>query len=109
MTRAILEAPPQLDLDLARANHESAENAADAPTCVSAQVSKLGRGEIARGDPMPDGPFRVGMMHGPNGALEWPYTVVCGDGRAIAGHVPSRECAEAIVDALNQSGQDRTR
>jgi len=88
---------------VSRANHESAESAADAPPCVSAQVRKLG--EIARGDPMPPGPFSVGMMHGPNGALEWPFTIRCGDGRAIAGHVPSRECAQAIVDALNARGE----
>jgi len=61
------------------------------------------RGEIARGDPLPPGPYAVGMMHGPQGALEWPFTVVCGDGRAIAGHVNSRACAEAIADALNQT------
>jgi hypothetical protein len=42
-------------------------------------------------------------MHGPQGALEWPFTVRCGDGRAIAGHVNSRACAEAIVDALNNN------
>jgi hypothetical protein len=58
-------------------------------------------GEIARNDPMPPGPFRVGMMHGPSGALEWPYTIVSADGRAIAGHVPSKACADAIVFALN--------
>jgi hypothetical protein len=62
-------------------------------------------GEIARDDPLPLGPFSVGLMHGPKGALEWPFTVVCGDGRAIAGHVNSRACAEAIVDALNHSGR----
>jgi len=61
------------------------------------------RGEIARGDPLPPGPYAVSMMHGPGGIREWPFTVVCGDGRAIAGHVPSRECAQAIVDALNHN------
>jgi len=58
-------------------------------------------GEIARGDPMPPGPFRVGLMHGPRGEVEWPYTILAADGRAIAGHVNSRACADAIVFALN--------
>ena len=62
---------------------------------------KRGLGEIARGDPLPPGPYAVGMTHTEHGD-EWPYTVVCGDGRAIAGHVNSKACAEAIVDALNR-------
>jgi hypothetical protein len=57
-------------------------------------------GEIARDDPMPPGPYSVGMTHGPRGD-EWPYTIQCGDGRAIAGHIHSKACAEAIVLALN--------
>ena len=32
-----------------------------------------------------------------------PWTVQCGDGRAIAGHVQSREIADAIAAALNQA------
>lgn len=56
---------------------------------------------IARDDPMPPGPYSVGMTIGPRGELEWPFTVVCGDGRAIAGHIHSRVCAGAIVSALN--------
>ena len=41
------------------------------------------------------GPVQRRHETGPNGALEWPYTIRCGDGRAIAGHVHSEECAEA--------------
>lgn len=59
-------------------------------------------GEIARGDPMPSGPYRVGLVHGPQGD-SWPYTIQCADGRAVAGHVNSLACAEAIVAALNKS------
>lgn len=57
--------------------------------------------EIARGDPFPPGPYAVGLVHGPHGD-SWPYTVQCGDGRAVAGHVNSLACAEAIVAALNR-------
>lgn len=56
---------------------------------------------IAQGDPLPPGPYRVGLVHGPKGQLEWPYTIECADGRAIAGHVNSKACAEAIAAAMN--------
>lgn len=56
---------------------------------------------IARDDPMPPGPYSVGMTHGPRGEPEWPFTVVCGTGQAVAGHINSRACADAIVSALN--------
>jgi hypothetical protein len=59
-----------------------------------------GLGEIGRNDPMPPGPYRVGLTHGQRGD-EWPYTIVCGDGRAIAGHIHSKACADQIVFALN--------
>jgi hypothetical protein len=62
---------------------------------------RLSPGEIGRTDPMPPGPYHVGLTHGPRGDDGWPYTIVCGDGRAIAGHVNSKECADAIVFALN--------
>jgi len=60
-----------------------------------------GLGSIARDDPMPPGPYSVGLTLGPNGA-EWPYTVIGGTGQAIAGHIHSKHCAQAIVDALNR-------
>lgn len=63
-------------------------------------VGAPGKGEIGAGDPMPPGPYTVGLTHTPEGDMP-PWTVVCGDGRAVAGHVPSRECAEAIVEALH--------
>jgi hypothetical protein len=81
-----------------RAIGESVRAGAEVPACLL----PTRRGEIARGDPLPPGPYSVGMMHGPGGALEWPFVIRCGDGRAIAGHVNSRACAEAIVDALNE-------
>lgn len=56
---------------------------------------------IARNDLLPPGPYKIGMMRGPKGELEWPYTIECADGRAIAGHVNSKACADAIVAALN--------
>lgn len=61
---------------------------------------------VAHDDPMPPGPYSVGLTHWLAGdGVEHdsrPYTVLCGDGRAIAGHVESRACAEAICAALNQ-------
>lgn len=60
-----------------------------------------GLGELGAGDPLPPGPYRVGLTHGEEGDFP-PWTICCADGRAIAGHVPSRECAEAIVAALNR-------
>lgn len=58
------------------------------------------RAEICREDPMPPGPYSVGLCHTEYGDME-PFTICCGDGRAIAGHVNSRACADAIVAALN--------
>lgn len=46
-------------------------------------------------------PTASASPHGPDGDGP-PWTLCCGDGRAVAGHVPSRECAEAIVEALNR-------
>ena len=68
----------------------------------SVSNGSVARGEIGRGDPLPAGPYAVGMTLGPNGA-GWPYTVIGGDGRAIAGQVNSQACAQAIVDALNRN------
>ncbi len=48
---------------------------------------------------LPPGPYSVGLTHGPSGDGE-PWTVCCGDGRAIAGSVHSKASAEAIVEAL---------
>ena len=59
-----------------------------------------GRGEFTSQDTMPPGPYKTGLTHSPAGDGP-PWTVVCGDGRAIAGHVPSRDIAEKIVIALN--------
>ncbi|MDE2103658.1 MAG: hypothetical protein KGL39_40850 [Patescibacteria group bacterium] len=47
------------------------------------------------------GPYSIGLTITSQG-LSQPYVIRCGDGRAIAGHVESRACAEAIVDALNR-------
>lgn len=57
---------------------------------------------ITRDDPLPPGPYRVGQMHGPRGELEWPFTIEAANGQAIAGHVNSKACADAIVQALNR-------
>lgn len=56
------------------------------------------------GDPMPAGPFSVSLTtcDGPDGRYQAiPWIVVCGDGRCVAGHVPSLAIAEAIANALN--------
>jgi hypothetical protein len=64
-------------------------------------------GELGAGDPMPDGPYAVGLTKCETGGGEWyegvPWTVTCGTGQAIAGHVPSVEIAEAIAEALNRT------
>lgn len=62
---------------------------------------------IAHDDPMPLGPYSIGLTHwqAGDGLLHdsRPYTIVCATGQAIAGHVESRACAEAIVAALNRA------
>lgn len=70
-------------------------------------IERKASGELGDGDAMPPGPYSVGMTKVvATGKSEQkfspPYTVLCGDGRAVAGHVPSREIAEAIVWALNR-------
>lgn len=57
-------------------------------------------GELTSRDALPPGPYGVGLTHTPHGDSV-PWTVTCGDGRAVAGHVPSKAIAEAIVAALN--------
>jgi hypothetical protein len=61
-----------------------------------------GLGELGAGDALPAGTYTIGLTHEENGYSGPPWTVCCGDGRAIAGHVPSREIAQAIADALNR-------
>lgn len=64
-----------------------------------------GKGELGADATMPPGPFSAGLTRwqgGDNAIHEGPpHTARCGDGRAVAGHVPSRQIAEAIADALN--------
>ncbi len=57
-------------------------------------------GELDSTATMPPGPYNIGLTHGPNGDFP-PYTVVCGDGRAVCGHVPSAAIAGEIAMALN--------
>lgn len=63
------------------------------------------RGEFGAGEPMPVGPYTVGLTRCEGVGGEWresiPWVIRCADGRAVAGHVPSREIAEAIAAALN--------
>jgi hypothetical protein len=65
-----------------------------------------GLGELGDGDAMPNGPYQIGLTHWEGGFDGLPYTVCCGDGRAVAGHVPSRQIAQAIADALNRSADE---
>lgn len=62
-------------------------------------------GELGVGDAMPPGPYTVGLTRWQGGDDHVhegpPWTVDCRDGRAVAGHVPSREIADAIAAALN--------
>ncbi len=57
-------------------------------------------GELDAFSTMPAGPYAIGLTHTPHGDFP-PYTVVCGDGRAVAGHVPSAAIAGEIAMALN--------
>jgi hypothetical protein len=63
------------------------------------------RQAITAFDDMPPGPYSVGVTYwwGGDGVAYHgqPFTVTCGDGRAIAGHVESRDCADKIAAALN--------
>lgn len=63
-------------------------------------------GELGAGDTLPPGPYTAGLTWwvAGDGVLHqgMPYTVTCADGRAVAGHVPSLEIAEAIACALNR-------
>lgn len=72
----------------------------------SSIIPDRGKGELGAGDLMPPGPYSVGLTHWQSGDGELhdgpPWTVVCGDGRAIAGYIPSREIAEEIAAALNR-------
>lgn len=58
------------------------------------------RRAIAHDDALPPGPYTIGLTNTPNG-LSRPYVIRCADGRAVAGHVESKACAEAICAALN--------
>jgi hypothetical protein len=59
-------------------------------------------------DGLPAPPYRVSKTRDLAGG-GWcePFTVVAGDGRAVAGHVPSLEIARAIAFALNAAGAVR--
>lgn len=83
---------PQIGFDFGTVDHAAAVN-------PPLQVS------IAADDPMPPGPYSVGLTYwwGGDGICHQgpPWVIECGDGRCVAGHVESRECADAIVRALN--------
>ena len=68
---------------------------------------EAGNGELGADDTLPPGPYRIGLTRWQGGdeAIHegLPYVVRCADGRAVAGHVPSRRIAEAIADALNRA------
>lgn len=57
---------------------------------------------LGDGEPVPPGPYRVGMLFCFTlGRYVPPYTVVAGDGRTIAGHIDNPAAAAAIAAALN--------
>lgn len=82
----------------------------DAARLVERAAAMLG--ELDSTAMLPEGPFLIGLTHTPHGDFP-PWTVVCGDGRAVAGHVPSAAIAGHIamalntVDALAQAGRER--
>ena len=67
---------------------------------------------LAAGDPFPTGSYSVGLtkiVAGGTSALspvrivglEQPWTICCGDGRAIVGWIDSKATAYAVAAALN--------
>ena len=59
---------------------------------------------IGDGEPLPPRPFRLSMLFDFDlEAYALPYSIVGGDGRTVAGHIPSLEIARAVRDALNAS------
>lgn len=91
------------------------DNASPAPRRREIQRSLLleggsaelipGHAELSADDELPAGPYGVGTTRweSGDGATHegMPYTVTCGTGQAVAGHVPSKFIAEAIAKALN--------
>ncbi len=75
--------------------------AAAIEACAAVAHSGGRLGEVGAHDTLPPGPYLVGLTHTPHGDMP-PWTVVCGDGRAVCGHVPSSEIAAEICLALNQ-------
>ncbi len=69
-------------------------------------MKAAGLPSIAHDDPLPPGPYAVGLTHTSRGDSR-PYTITCADGRAICGHVESRACADAIVAAMNACARMR--
>jgi hypothetical protein len=61
---------------------------------------------IGADDALPPGPYAVGLTHywGGDGHAHSspPYTVICGDGRAIIADIQSRQIADAVADAMNK-------
>jgi hypothetical protein len=55
---------------------------------------------IAAGDALPAGPYGVGLTSTPYGVSP-PFTLICGAGRALAGHIESYQIAQAIAAAMN--------
>jgi hypothetical protein len=68
--------------------------------CMEEGAPASPKAAVAFGDPLPPGPYAVGLTHSPRGDSR-PFTLVCGDGRAIAGHIESRACADALAEAMN--------
>lgn len=61
------------------------------------------RPSIGFDDPLPPPPYAVSLYKGPHG-WERPFTVrSMVTGQAVAGHIESRKCADAIAEALNSS------
>ena len=57
---------------------------------------------IGADDDLPAGPYAVGLTYDFQlKRFTPPHTVFCGDGRCIAGHIPSLDIAKKIAAALN--------
>jgi hypothetical protein len=60
---------------------------------------------VSADDGLPPGPYRLGLLYD-YGAEAYmpPFSVVAGDGRTIAGHIPSLKIAVRVRDLLNAAG-----
>lgn len=57
--------------------------------------------QMAANDPMPEGPYRLGLTEYPGGRLGPPWVIRAANGQCVAGWIDAHQCAVGIVSALN--------